>query len=259
MTPSTLARELIDRSSFLNNETDVHDAIRSIADGFDFDFALYAGIFSFGNDRCLTKVISNYPVAWQHKYDADGYINIDPVMEHCRSRLIPIVWSDAVCHSQQQRDFMEEARSHGLVSGISFPIHSRRGDVGVLSLARSRAITERNQNEPPTTSMMAHCALLAAFVHESVERIVKQKAGAPHASLTPRELECLKWVAAGKSTWAISLILGISEHGVLHHVRNIMRKFDVQTRHLAVLKAIACGIVSSPLILEYNDKGDEPC
>ncbi|HVW52726.1 MAG TPA: LuxR C-terminal-related transcriptional regulator [Trinickia sp.] len=36
--------------------------------------------------------------------------------------------------------------------------------------------------------------------------------------LTPRELECLKWIAAGKSSWEISHIIGISEHGVLYHI-----------------------------------------
>jgi LuxR family quorum-sensing transcriptional regulator LasR len=85
--------------------------------------------------------------------------------------------------------------------------------------------------------------LLATLVHDCMRRIINRPGEIMRSALTPRELECLKWIASGKSSWEISLILGISEHGVLYHVRNIMFKFDTQNRHLAVLKAIACGIM----------------
>jgi LuxR family quorum-sensing transcriptional regulator LasR len=50
-------------------------------------------------------------------------------------------------------------------------------------------------------------------------------------------------VADGKSSWEISVILGISEHGVVHHMRNCMSKFGVHSRHLAVARATACGLL----------------
>ncbi|WP_269434741.1 helix-turn-helix transcriptional regulator [Burkholderia sp. BDU5] len=39
------------------------------------------------------------------------------------------------------------------------------------------------------------------------------------------------------------MIPGISENGVLYHMKKLMAKFDVQSRHLAVLKAMASGVV----------------
>ena len=62
-------------------------------------------------------------------------------------------------------------------------------------------------------------------------------------TLTRRELEVLKWCAAGKSNWAIGEILGISEHGVDFHMRNILRKLDADTRVTAVVKALHGGLI----------------
>lgn len=52
--------------------------------------------------------------------------------------------------------------------------------------------------------------------------------------LSPREREVLMWLRCGKTSWAISLILRISERTVNYHVNNIMRKLDVSNRMQAV-------------------------
>ncbi|CAB3764507.1 Transcriptional activator protein LasR [Paraburkholderia humisilvae] len=215
----------------------------NIAGTLNFDFFLYAEIFSFGKQNSIVKIISNYPREWRSKYDSDNYINIDPIMDHCEHRLVPLIWSDIVYRSYRQQEFMEEARGFGLVTGISFPNHWKHGDVGVLSFA-SRAgadFTSASQHFEPLT--IAQGALTAAFMHDVMERLLNKQENVLRAPLTTRELECLKWIAIGKTTWEISSILGISEHGVLYHVRNIMLKFDAQTRHVAVLKAMACGLL----------------
>lgn len=54
--------------------------------------------------------------------------------------------------------------------------------------------------------------------------------GAIHSSLTPREKEILEWVARGKSNRDISDALGISEHTVKNHLKNIMQKLHMENR-----------------------------
>jgi DNA-binding CsgD family transcriptional regulator len=51
--------------------------------------------------------------------------------------------------------------------------------------------------------------------------------------LTPRELEVLRLVAAGKSNKEIAAALVISEHTVARHVQNIFTKLDVPSRTAA--------------------------
>ncbi len=56
-------------------------------------------------------------------------------------------------------------------------------------------------------------------------------------TLSPREKEVLKWLKCGKTSWAISVILQISERTVNYHVNNIMRKLGVINRMQAVSAA----------------------
>ncbi len=61
--------------------------------------------------------------------------------------------------------------------------------------------------------------------------------------LSPREQEVLKWLKKGKSSWDISVILGISERTVNFHINNVMQKLDAITRTQAVAIAIEKGMI----------------
>jgi DNA-binding CsgD family transcriptional regulator len=52
--------------------------------------------------------------------------------------------------------------------------------------------------------------------------------------LTARERDALRWVAAGKSDWEISVILGVSQNTVRFHVDNARRKLGAVNRAQAV-------------------------
>jgi LuxR family transcriptional regulator, quorum-sensing system regulator LasR len=225
------------------SETDIFNKLSSIAEDLEIDYFLFGCVFSLGNQSNITRIISNYPKKWRNKYDKEKFILVDPVMIYCTNRLVPIGWNCLEKLSINQSNFMEEARGYGLASGLSFPIHSREGDVGILSFSSNKPSKFDQSYTNAAAALMVYGHLLAGFVHDAMRQIVDKPADIMRSSLTPRELECLKWIAAGKSSWEISSILSISEHGVLYHVRNIMSKFDAPTRHLAVLKAVACGIV----------------
>ena len=62
-------------------------------------------------------------------------------------------------------------------------------------------------------------------------------------SLTPRELEVLQLVAAGKRNKEIAGELNISDETVQGHVKNILAKLDVHDRTEAVAVAVRRGIV----------------
>ncbi|HEX2255768.1 MAG TPA: helix-turn-helix domain-containing protein [Afifellaceae bacterium] len=62
--------------------------------------------------------------------------------------------------------------------------------------------------------------------------------------LSPREIECLKWAAEGKTAWETSHILSISERCVRFHLDQARGKLGCLTKVQAVAKAIAIGIVT---------------
>lgn len=55
--------------------------------------------------------------------------------------------------------------------------------------------------------------------------------------LSEREVQCLRWVEEGKSSWSIGVILKVSENTVNFHIKNAMRKLETGTRTQAVVKA----------------------
>ncbi len=65
-------------------------------------------------------------------------------------------------------------------------------------------------------------------------------------NLTKREREMLQWSAAGKSSWEIGRICNCSEAGVNYHFSNIRRKFGVNSRGCAVVKALELGLIELP-------------
>jgi DNA-binding CsgD family transcriptional regulator len=77
--------------------------------------------------------------------------------------------------------------------------------------------------------------------HETLLRLDNLFKG--HTPLSPKETEVLKWIAQGKSTWDVSMILGISERTVKFHVANFLQKLDAVTRPQAVAIALEQGLV----------------
>jgi len=63
------------------------------------------------------------------------------------------------------------------------------------------------------------------------------------APLSKREIEILKWTTEGKSAWAVGRILSISENTVNFHVRKLLSKLAVSSKHQAVAKARSLGLI----------------
>lgn len=61
--------------------------------------------------------------------------------------------------------------------------------------------------------------------------------------LSRREVQCLRWVEDGKSSWAIGVILNVSYNTVNFHIKNAMRKLETSTRTQAVVKARQLGLI----------------
>lgn len=80
--------------------------------------------------------------------------------------------------------------------------------------------------------LLAHFSFERSYV---LTRLPKRKeAGA----LSPRELECLKWAAAGKTDSEIGMILSISARTTRFHIENAKKKLGVATRIQAVAEAL---------------------
>ncbi|QEX23041.1 hypothetical protein FRZ61_29760 [Hypericibacter adhaerens] len=70
--------------------------------------------------------------------------------------------------------------------------------------------------------------------------------------LTPRERDCLAYVAEGKSDWEIAKILGISQVTAKFHVDNARRKLGAVNRAHAVARFVSWGMMDPGLAAERS-------
>jgi DNA-binding CsgD family transcriptional regulator len=63
------------------------------------------------------------------------------------------------------------------------------------------------------------------------------------AKLTPREIECLRWASAGKTSSEISIILNRSVETIRLHIKNAIAKLNATNRSQAVAKAVHLGLI----------------
>lgn len=224
-------------------ESDWQEVFFSLCRGQGFDLALFAVVPSRQVALESAFVHSSYAPRWRATYDTEKLHYVDPTVEHCLARNVPVVWSPSIFRSSCQKRLYEEASAYGIRSGITFPIHGPRGEFGVLSLATGNLGSRDFISEFGHT--LPDLALIRDYVFESCLRFAPGVRSAERAvHLTPRERECLQWSMEGKSSWEIARILCCSEATVNFHVANIRRKFDVTTRRQAVVKAIRLGLIS---------------
>ena len=64
-------------------------------------------------------------------------------------------------------------------------------------------------------------------------------------SLTDREVEALTWVARGKSSTDIAVLMKVSDRTVNFHVNNVVRKLGVATRVQAAIRCALLGLIDT--------------
>jgi len=85
-----------------------------------------------------------------------------------------------------------------------------------------------------------------AYLHPDVMKKIVARIQVPHtapASLTPRELEVLEWMATPNTYKQIAVQLSVSEETIRSHAKNILEKMKQPNRAQAVLAAIRVGLI----------------
>ncbi|KYF57311.1 hypothetical protein BE08_21515 [Sorangium cellulosum] len=163
-------------------------------------------------------------------------------MTYCREHIVPTEWSSLGPAALESR-VMREAADFGLSEGLSAPLHGPRGALGVLSFATGAELRSARRR---TRRALPHVHLLAGYVHEALRRVLVTEGARMSRPLSPRERECLLWVAEGKTSWEIGVILATSERTVNFHLQNACAKLGVSNRQHAVAKATLLGLLRSP-------------
>jgi DNA-binding CsgD family transcriptional regulator len=239
-------------------DIDTLDGERAFKKKFEFAWASLGfdtyTYFSVGADEMETGKVkdyadnviymSNLPPLWVQHYVEEGYVDTDPVARECLAARLPIRWNETYrsnVNSAEGARMLEDAWENGLRRGLTIPIHGPRGELGIFSL-NSQLPDKEFERLANTTQFEAQ--VLAYHFHDAVRRTMKpqHEIVPPPMPLTEREVEILRWTAAGKTAWEIGGILNISERTVNFHVQNVMEKFGVHNKTHAAAKALGMGL-----------------
>lgn len=85
--------------------------------------------------------------------------------------------------------------------------------------------------------------LAATYFCESIRPLIEAEADARAPRLSPRELECLLWAGAGKTTMEIADLLSVADGTVEEYFSRAAKKLGAATRAQACVKAVLLGLI----------------
>ncbi len=220
-------------------EESVFQALLSAAQGLGFEHCAYGLRLAVPVSNPKVVTLNNYPLSWQERYQAAGYIAVDPSVRHGVVTRAPLVWTDDVFSSAHE--LWEEARQQGLKVGWAQSSLDGSGVGGMLTLSRSgERLTE---TELAGKEMQMRWLVQAA--HLALSRLMQPRFTAqPETPLTPREIEVLKWSADGKTAGEIGEILSIAVPTVNFHIKNVVLKLKAANKTAAVVRALMSGLLN---------------
>ena len=228
------------------DEPDAVQRLQSAARGLGFDHVLFAVMPRPKANPADVYLRSNYPGRWRDHYDRNNLRSADPTVEYCFRSNAPFVWVPQSFRTPEQQALYEEASAFGLKVGVTLPIRGVDGEVGMLTCVRDEIPGPAFLND--LNRSLGGLSLLRDVAFDSLHQHVHAAATPAEDApvLTAREMDCLRWMCAGKTAWEIGRILAISEAGVNFHIANLRNKFGVSRRNDVVIKAIRLGLIDLP-------------
>jgi len=207
--------------------------------GFETVSATVVIDHSLGEAEFIT--VDNTPRAYREAFQNRENWRRDPVAQHCKRQSMPIIWDQSTYAEQGLGDMWEYQARFGYRHGIAMALHMPEGRHFFFAVDRDKPVPP---DAAELTRLVADLQLFAVHAQDAAMRILAPSMSSPNSpSLTPRELEALRWTMEGKTAWEVGNLLGISERTAVLHVNNAMHKLNCVNKHQAVLKALRLGLI----------------
>lgn len=193
-----------------------------------------------GEEQRGHVLLCDWPPEWLERYVTRNYVDHDPLVKYMRKNPSQVTWSDAAARIDLDRNAREvfcDAGAYKLNDGFALPLVTLEGEVVMVSLGGEHV--DLDEHAVRLISLASTYAIGRAIQLASEHQTIEHR-----PELTPREKECMRWAAAGKSEWEISQILGISEHTSEKHLLNAKSKLGASNRVQAIAEAIRQGYIS---------------
>jgi LuxR family transcriptional regulator, quorum-sensing system regulator CinR len=229
---------LLEAYSIVDETPDMETTIIKLRDLLKVDHLVYHSSKLGASPSADPYIQLTYPDSWIKRYLQMGYVDIDPVVREGFLRTLPFDWTELKIQSAAEGSFLMDALAHGVgPHGLSIPVRSKHGHRALFSISFSRSAEEWKAFRDFSLPMLTQ---IANRVHR---RVIDEIFGEDRPHLTLRELDCLRWLARGKNTSEIAVILNISPHTARDYLKSSRFKLDSVTSAQAISKAVKLGLL----------------
>ncbi len=224
----------------VQTEYEVLHLMRQCANHFGFSHFLVARFPANDRQRFSERLlVSNWPADLVRKYDAMNLFHVSRLALDTGVTKLPVQGDGALLapadwESAQAGEAIALAESHGLAASTAMLLHSTACDPYLMVFSGTRA--------PLVRAELSELHFAALQLFECLEKTFVTIT-ANREKLSTREVECLRWAAAGKSSDEIAIILGISVYTVSSYFKSATRKLQAVNRMQAIAIALRLRLI----------------
>ncbi|WP_026616414.1 helix-turn-helix transcriptional regulator [Ensifer aridi] len=223
----------------VRTEYELLHLMRQLIARYDFAHFMIARLPLADEQRFSERlVLSNWPTELVRQYDASEIFQTSVLVDRVRQTKLPVVGGAELLEPARKGAGKAPVRGHQLhpdmARHFAVLLHTTYGEPFVAMLSGTR-------NEP-VGAERATLYLTLVQLFECLERTF-DAGTATREKLSMREIECLRWAAAGKSSDEIAIILGISAYTVSSYFKSATRKLDAVNRMQAIARAMRMKLI----------------
>jgi DNA-binding CsgD family transcriptional regulator len=225
--------ELLAEFAELNDATGIPALLCKLLHIYGLKTVAYLGSGVAAQPKQHPYLAVTYSDDWVDHYKTQRFVDVDPAVQIGLRRILPIDWDEFDRRDKEVRRLFGEATDFGLGRhGMSVPVHGQHGDRALVSITSDASDRDWRHLR---LHYFRDFQVLALHMHQAILRLEGQRVET--VSLSPRERECLLWVAEGKTAWETAIILGLSEHTVRCYLESARHKLGAANNTHAVNKA----------------------
>lgn len=235
------AFEFVERLAEIDTPQAVWDAFLREAHAAGYDAMALHLIPPIASKPLEDFLLTTWPGIWRETYDA-GELSRDDAIIEVTPQFTGLVTWDMIRAKRRKEGrnvrVLDVAQSLGWLNGFAVPVFGPNGYCAIFGACGVEA-------DPPPRSIAA-MQIMALHVHERIKELLAPELTRRESiavTLTPREIECVKWLLAGKSDWEIGEILGIAEATVHWRIERAKKKLGIKTRAQLTALAVHYGLV----------------
>jgi LuxR family quorum sensing-dependent transcriptional regulator len=231
--------------TFLDNCTRVTDLTLLIEDfhetvrAYGFTSCACGAWIGIGKGRTHRFFFNSWPPGWIEIYNRENFFRDDPFVQESYRRMESYLWTElesTQALTPRGREIYDAGRLFGWKEVIGIPIHGPADYQGFVAIATTDVVTLPARDRT-FLEMIAHA------IHNRCRKETGLGLSPDLPRMTGREIECMKWVAIGKTNWEIGQLLGISASTVHFHVEGAKKKLNKSTRTEAVAMLVLHGLI----------------